>query len=745
MIKSIKILNEASFKEEVLIENLQKVNIIYGANGTGKSTISRVLSDTEGKYPECFVDWTDDTPLDVLTYNKDFRDRNFVENMPGIFTLGEATIEEEKIINEKNGQLNQIEEEGKNYQKNIDKLNEKKNSEESNLMQYLWDNIYRKYSEFSDACKGFKKKETFKDKILESFDIFEDDVQEVDILREKAKQLFGQPPVSQTLIQTVDASVLFGIEESELWRKVVVGKQDVDIAALIQKLGMSDWVSQGLQFVEDGSDVCPFCQHHTVNGDFRKKLNDFFDEGYKKDVAEINNMQANYKASFDDIVYMLKVMVEGQKGMPKSFLDIIQIDSLIKALNATISEIYGVMTQKAKEPSRQIVLPSTKDIIEGINALIKSANDEIVKHNDLVNNFNSEKDNLIKSIWRFFVKSEYAKLEAYDKLCKDTIKGISALEVKIKDARKRYSELRSEIKTLETNMTSVKPTVIEMNKMLTGFGFTGFYIEEATEGHNQYHVVRENGELAYKTLSEGEITFLTFLYYMQLVKGSFSNSGITSSRVLVIDDPVSSLDSSVLFVVSTLIREVFTTIHEGNTNVKQVILLTHNVYFHKEVAFLDRYCKWRDDVYFWILRKNDNVSAIQPFMKDNPIKSSYDLLWHEFKNSRDVKSHVVIQNIMRRIIENYFQILGGFSPEYILEQFDVPEERKICRSLLSWVNDGSHSFPDDIFVELSDEQLERQKAVFKKIFEKMNQLEHYEMMMRPAAKEGESSVSTEES
>ena len=43
MIKSIKILNEASFKKEVMIENLQKVNIIYGANGTGKSTLSKVI------------------------------------------------------------------------------------------------------------------------------------------------------------------------------------------------------------------------------------------------------------------------------------------------------------------------------------------------------------------------------------------------------------------------------------------------------------------------------------------------------------------------------------------------------------------------------------------------------------------------------------------------------------------------------------------------------------------------------
>lgn len=743
MIKSIKILNEASFKEEVMIENLQKVNIIYGANGTGKSTISKVLSDTEGKYPDCFVDWEDSTPLDVLAYNKDFRDRNFVENMPGIFTLGEATIEEKKLIKEKNEQLSQIEEEGKNYQKNINKLKETKNAEEGDLMLYLWDNVYKKYPEFSDACKGFKKKETFKDKILESFGVFEDDVPEVDVLREKAKQLFGETPITQAHIEIINASILFNIEESELWKKVVVGKQDIDIAALINKLGMSDWVSQGLQYMEEGSDTCPFCQHHTINGDFRKKLNDFFDEGYKKDVADINNMQVKYKSFTDDIVYRLKVMIGGQKGMAKCFLNITQIESLIKALNATISEISGIMVQKAKEPSRQITLPSTKDIIEEINVLIKSANDEIVKHNNLVTNFNSERDNLIKSIWKFFVKSEYAKLEAYDKLCKDTVKGVSALKVKIIDARKRYSVLRDEIRKLETNMTSVKTAVIEMNKMLDSFGFTSFHIEETGEGQNQYHVVRENGELAFKTLSEGEITFLTFLYYMQLVKGSFSDSGITSNRVLVIDDPVSSLDSSILFVVSTLIRELFTTIHEDITNIKQIILLTHNVYFHKEVSFMDKHCKWRDNVYFWILRKNNNVSSIQPFMKDNPIKSSYDLLWHEFKNSEEVKSHVIIQNIMRRIIENYFQILGGFSPDYILNQFDVAEDKQICRQLLSWVNAGSHSYPDDIYVEMSDEQLNRQREIFHKIFIKMHQEEHYNMMMRPTTKEGENCVNSE--
>ncbi len=42
---------------------------------------------------------------------------------------------------------------------------------------------------------------------------------------------------------------------------------------------------------------------------------------------------------------------------------------------------------------------------------------------------------------------------------------------------------------------------------------------------------------------------------------------------------------------------------------------------------------------------------------------------------------------MRRIIENYFKILGGLNNDQLIEKFD-PEERIICNALLSWLNDG---------------------------------------------------------
>ena len=84
---------------------------------------------------------------------------------------------------------------------------------------------------------------------------------------------------------------------------------------------------------------------------------------------------------------------------------------------------------------------------------------------------------------------------------------------------------------------------------------------------------------------------------------------------------------------------------------------------------------------------------------------------------------------MRRILENYFSILGKDIDERIIDSFDSTEDKMICRSLISWINDGSHSIPDDLYIDSYTDSVDRYKVIFREIFIKMDHKAHYDMMM----------------
>ncbi|MBN1982449.1 MAG: AAA family ATPase [Chitinivibrionales bacterium] len=90
MIKSLSIKNVAIFNNSSqVLRNLSQFNFIYGANGSGKTTISRIIAN-ETEHLSCQVQWKDELMLQTMVYNHDFIDRNFNQSseMKGIFTLG---------------------------------------------------------------------------------------------------------------------------------------------------------------------------------------------------------------------------------------------------------------------------------------------------------------------------------------------------------------------------------------------------------------------------------------------------------------------------------------------------------------------------------------------------------------------------------------------------------------------------------------------------------------------------------
>lgn len=112
----------------------------------------------------------------------------------------------------------------------------------------------------------------------------------------------------------IDNNILLSIEADTIWEKIIIGKQDIDIAKLISKLKNSDWVNQGVKYMEDESDICPFCQQHTITDAFRVKINGFFDEVYKQDISKVNKRFEEYKNAVDILTNSLEHLIEAQKN-----------------------------------------------------------------------------------------------------------------------------------------------------------------------------------------------------------------------------------------------------------------------------------------------------------------------------------------------------------------------------------------------------------------------------------------------
>jgi len=90
MISKIDICSTATFgNASQSMDDFRKFNYFFGANGSGKTTISKILAD-ESQFPNCRVTWKNNLELEARVYNRDFVDRNFTpqNKLKGVFTLG---------------------------------------------------------------------------------------------------------------------------------------------------------------------------------------------------------------------------------------------------------------------------------------------------------------------------------------------------------------------------------------------------------------------------------------------------------------------------------------------------------------------------------------------------------------------------------------------------------------------------------------------------------------------------------
>lgn len=712
MLSNISLKNVASYNEVgTKFEGLKKVNFIYGNNGTGKSTLSRAfLNIDDVAYSDCTFEG--DIIEERLVYNKNFIDDNFKSDndIPGIFTLGKDDVEKQVELDEIQIRIDNNKQDKIKNQHNVVITQGDIDESKQRFIEFIWDKKNDKTDRISElyqsAFTGLHgSKQRFYNEYCKQVLSNKSELINIDELFKSAEVIFSE---EQSELSKISALEIRYDSDSTIFNKSIIGKDDLEYAHLVEKLNIHTWVHEGYKTIQENNlGYCPFCRSE-LKEEITNYLSEYFNEKFENEIIELNKEIIKYKEYAENVIaYLQRLQTLDNKYIEKGV-----VENILLKIRAKNEENLKRISEKEKAPSNKIELKSFENELVELSEQINIDNEKIEIHNNTIQKLAEKKERLVRNIWKVFLNAtdtEYKRfsteLNKLNKQLKGLQKSVEQKEKYIVRDQQTYEEIRGSI-------FGISSTVIAINNQLHLYGFKNFELK-AAEDEGKYKIVRENGEDANKTLSEGEKTFITFLYYYHIVRS------VENKKILFIDDPISSLDSTILYIVSTLVKDLIE--NSDKYKIEQIFVSTHNTYFLKEVTY-----KINDCSYF-IIRKNAKDGSYVKRYEKNPITTSYEALWKELIEVKDSSANI-IQNVMRRILENYFKFLGGIELDSLINYFGE-DEKIIVSSLIKWTHDGSHHIHEDLFIQHQSEMNEKYFNIFSELFIKSGNEGHLKMML----------------
>lgn len=736
-------LNDATFSNVTFEPSI--LNFFFGKNGTGKSTISRNIRNRTS------LTWKttlDSTNTEIQVFNEDYISENIqtLDDMNGVFFISEVDIKIEKEIKDKTIKLDEHTKERNQKTQRLTEI-EVELSEAQKIAQK---DIPSKVKELNITFPKHSLKKTNPAAFTQIVD-----VQPIEHSLDELKTMYNlafDPNAHEYAQFTKPAPI---VASSSLVEPIIAA-ETTQFSTFVKKLGNLSWLSYGHEHYEENEEkVCPYCQR-PLTAEIISDIKSCFDSTYNE---EINKLKSD--ASTIEI-YEKTIEAILSKNLELNFpsLSIERYKSLSSQYLLYVKELDSAYAKKINNPSDSITISEENNVIDDLCKCIDDINEEIKKNNiafrdtTKVTKFN----NALLEYMAFNFKAEIATYKSR-KSTLDAEK--SKLDARIRDIlNPTIATLSSELDELSTHVTSTLPVVNEINALLDNSGYQGFHISQNAAKKNSYQIIRQNGEVAHH-LSEGERNFICFLYFYFSTFGNIDGSSRLTDRVIVIDDPVSSLDSDAVFIISSLIRDLIETCQnyinpdakEGvKKHITQMFILTHNAFFYNEIAPM--YLQFNEYANFYTIRKQNNSSSIvlntkllnkgevtEKEINIIPNQGNYASLWEELN---EAKSPNVVLNVMRRILEIYFlhnlgihtgdlykEILDKHKEDFITEIDGVKSniDYKLARAMLSYIDTSSGSSVNTIYFSSESDDIDKYKIVFEKIFKAMHQDQHYNMMM----------------
>lgn len=626
-IKKLGVFDDFSWDSEVknkggAVQNFVDINIIYGRNYSGKTTLSRIaraletrtLSDKYGapSFQLKFADNSDVTLAALTTHDKNIRvfNEDFIRDNLRFITNPDDSIEPFAILGDDNNKI----------EKEIEALEEELGSsiegQETGLFAdkkqaaVAYSNAFASHKQSNESLeKQLGDKATNKDiGIKYKPERFGD--QNYTITKLKADITTVSSPDFQPLTseqvseheKLIDEKVLpaipkfsspqlsflsLALEVETLVTKPI--SESDKIQTLVKDAVLNRWVNEGRSHHRNKHEKCAFCDNE-ISTERWAELDKHFDEESEQLEKSIDALLAKIETENQTIQSALTI--DQSAFYSKFHSQLTALNLRLKAATKDYQLALGNLTKQLKARKGDILnVKDYENPADGTAKLTQIWQDysDLCAQSELFSSSLADEQTKAKADLRLKEVAEYLLTIDYQ----TQLNSIETLRQKRDEAQQAQAIINTNITQKQAQVTAKKRELNDeekgakkVNEYLNNFFGHQFLTLEAKkdEGPTQeakrirFEVIRD-GKKAYH-LSEGECSLLAFCYFLAKLDDVATKD---SKPIIWIDDPISSLDGNhIFFIYSLLNAEV---VEKGKF--AQLFVSTHNLDFLKYLRMLN--------------------------------------------------------------------------------------------------------------------------------------------------------------
>ncbi|WP_441748908.1 AAA family ATPase [Helicobacter pylori] len=614
-IKKIKSFKAFCGLDAIEMGEFKDYNVIFGNNGCGKTSLTRAFELLISKN-KCIEKYrtisTAESPsiefeckdgsykiepnsnigapsFKVEIYNSDFLHNNVPFNSEfGLKKLDDGTIIlESSVLGEETKEINQLknckekvekrqkkikdensaetlsakqESEIKKYDKEIEKIRKKVTSK---TIQIILDEI--KINNICEVSKNhFKYQEDALTNLKKDFDELGEAMKKFDNLKE-----MELPKDYQTIKDKLESLFSFDIDKE-------AGQVSEEIKEHMSKVGR-EFIEKGIELQKKMPDnACPFCTQEITNN-----IIQVYTSYFNKRIEQFNQDSLEVSGT-------LKKILEQWDGAKKNVLQSFEkfkpfMEDFSKnkeSLESGLGQIKVLLEKLQKEVDRKEGIEN-KEKFQEIDKKLSENYNEIQLCVDKTGNILKQKKEQEKKLGNLGTELKKARIKKAKHDSYDWQKSKEEAERKLSVLERGYKRLNCLLEKIDNKLKELydqkRPDTETINNYLKALNLPKYSLDK------DYRIVLnsdalENSE-AKIILSDGEKTTLAFAYFLARLKLFYKKEDL-KNLVVVIDDPISSLDEQRIYNTTCLVAKINQELaREKLSNEKekaQVFVLTHN-------------------------------------------------------------------------------------------------------------------------------------------------------------------------